>query len=88
MKVPEQLAATWEFVIRVFAGIVGFVLIGAAACVLRIFTTYAETNQLLPSAMLTTLRILEYFIFIVDLVVFVVFLVKEALAAMGVTPRR
>lgn len=88
MILPEPLATIWAFVIRVLTGIALFVLIGLAAFALRVLTDYAEAHNLLSNLMLSTLVVVEYIIFGVDVIVFIVFLVKEALVAMEVIPHR
>jgi hypothetical protein len=85
MKLPEPLITIGSFFVRVVTGIVLFVLMGLAAYALSLLTSYAETHHLLPDLMLGTLRVVEYIIFSIDVVVFIVFLVKEALIATGVT---
>ena len=87
MEFPEPIKAIWAFAARVLTGIVLFVVIGFAASILNLLTTYETAHQLLPNLMLSAMVGLAYFIFAIDLIVFPVFLVKEGLKAVGILPR-
>ena len=84
MKVPESLKAIFDFFLRVLTGTVIFALIALAAFLLKLLTDYAEIHRSLPHAMLLTMTIVEYVLFWIDVLVFLVFIVKEALIAIGI----
>jgi hypothetical protein len=83
MKVQAGLKPISEFFIRVLSGTAIFGLIGGAAYLLKLLTESLETNHSLPAPMLLTLKAFEYIIFGSDALVFLVFLVKETMIAIG-----
>ena len=74
VEFPKPIKTVWNFFVRVITGIVLFIGIGFGAFLLSSVTTYATLHQLLPGLMLRAMEGLAYFIFFLDLVVFVVFL--------------
>lgn len=83
MELPEPLKAILNFAARVLTGIVLFIFVGLGAVALNLVTSYGDAHRLLPPYMLMTMKALEYVIFAADVIVFLVFLMREALGALG-----
>ncbi len=68
------LNLVWNFLLHILYGTLLFCIIGAVAVGLHLFVGWAETNGL-PVLIAQALRALEYLVFILDAVAYVVFIV-------------
>ena len=78
-KFPQSLAVVGEFVISLALGTIGFLIIAGGALAVSVFATYVDDKKLVPPFFVLVLRKLEYGIFVVDVIVFVLFAIAEAM---------
>jgi hypothetical protein len=69
--------APLEFATHIFVATLVFVLIASAALCLKVFVGWVQGLGIAPKWMLTTLEILEYGLFLVDVVTFSVYVLVE-----------
>lgn len=72
--------STWvaiKFVLHIFIGVGGFLLVAVAAILLNKFTHYAESEHLLPDLIVKVMIGLEWVLFAIDIVCFAFFLGVE-----------
>jgi hypothetical protein len=72
----QTLVLLWHFVRHVLAGVVLFVIIGAAALCLKIFNDYLVAWGM-PSAITSVTHYLEIAVFILDVLGFVILIFAE-----------
>ena len=78
MKAPESLVAIGKFLIHVFAAALGFVVVVLVALGLSKFGHWLEALDELPELIVAIVYGLEWFLFGIDTICFIIVIVIEA----------